>query len=141
VRRRPVNAVAATRRRRLIAALEYQPLPRLLRKYAYGCRHRNQEIERRPAKAPGAGNHFVAQLQIAHRIGADIQDDFAVLDMGTRHLGMFIDPDSKIRGQAAIHTPFMNRANKIRPRGKIVHTNPVTKLKQGSDQVRSHPET
>ena len=79
------------------------------------------KLVRHTTETSAAGDVFIAQLQVAHRIHADVQDDLAVFYKGHRHLRVLIHLHRQIRRVSGIGAPLIDGANQVGLGGKFAH--------------------
>src|SRR5271169_1094560 len=86
---RCVNFTSALRRREFgFLPLERQSLPVLLGENADYRHHRYHDLMRHAAESPTATDDIVTQMQIAHCLRTQVENDFPILDIGHRHTGL-----------------------------------------------------
>ena len=81
-----------------IVPLKYQALAGFLGKYSYHSSDRHDYAMRHTAKASAARYIIVTHVQVAYRVRAEIEHDFAVLDIGRGYACVLIYLDCKIWG-------------------------------------------
>jgi len=74
---------------------------------------RHRDLPRHAAEARGKLDQLIAQLQLMHRVRADVERYLAVLHVLLRHLGARVDLYREVRRIAVVHAPFIQRAQEV----------------------------